>query len=67
MGMLRRMGIAFGSFVAGVLCVGFVGGVGMAALGVQASPMSSAVATIAGVVLGGLVYRDIMRREAKRT
>lgn len=66
MGALRRAGIAFGSLVAGLLCVGFVGGVLMTFLGIPASPASSLMATVAGVVLGGFVYRDIMRRETRR-
>jgi predicted PurR-regulated permease PerM len=61
--VLRRMGIALGSLVAGMLCVGFVGGIGMVLLGIPASPASSVLATLASLVLGWLIYRDIMRRE----
>jgi hypothetical protein len=64
--MLRRLGIAIGSLVAGMLCVGLVSGLAMGFLGMPSSTMTWSIATIAGIVLGGLVYRDIMRREAKR-
>jgi hypothetical protein len=53
----RRLGIALGSLVAAWLCVWLVAGqfLGMNGGGI--------VATIVTVVLGALIYRDIIRRE----
>jgi membrane protein implicated in regulation of membrane protease activity len=60
---LRQVGIVLGSFVAAVLCVGMVGSGVMFLLGSPPSPVSGVIATIASVVLGWLIYRDIVRRE----
>lgn len=56
--MLRRSGIALGSLVAAWLCVWLLGGW---LLGWDESGLIAAVATI---VLGALIFRDIVRREA---
>lgn len=58
--VLRRTGIAIGSLVIGYLAVGMVGG---ALLGPTAT--SNGIVEVAIVVLGGLVYRDIIRRERR--
>lgn len=67
---LRRVGIAIGSLIWAVLIVGLVGGVilsvvdpGHAPFGATASAPEATIATIVTVVLGGLLYREIIRRE----
>jgi hypothetical protein len=55
--VLRRFGIAIGSLVAAWLCVWLVGGWLFGSTG------GGAIATIAAVLLGGLIFRDILRRE----
>jgi hypothetical protein len=72
--LIRRMGIALGSLVAAALCVGLVGG--MIPSFAIASPIGlllpgpslggSALSAIVIVVLGGLIYRDILIREQHR-
>jgi hypothetical protein len=59
---LRRVGIAIGSFVGAWLCVLLAGTLFMGLAGIPSSPTTSA--TIVAVVLGGLVDRDIVRRES---
>ncbi len=51
--ILRRVGIAIGSIVAAWLVISLFGG----------ATMGSALVGLAVVVLGGLIYRDIIRRE----
>ena len=53
---IRRAGIAIGSFVIALLCIALVGGVIPQLLGAATNP-------IVAIVLGGLIYRDIVRRE----
>ena len=53
--MLRRVGIAIGSLAAAWLVISLVGGVLL--------PTGGMVAGLVTVVLGGLIYRDILRRE----
>jgi hypothetical protein len=55
---LRRFGIAIGSLVAAWLCVWLVGGWLLGPTG------GGVIATVITVVLGGLIYRDILRRDA---
>ena len=50
---LRRVGIALGSLVAAWLVVGLVAG----------SLLSYGLMTIVTIVLGALIYRDILRRD----
>jgi hypothetical protein len=59
--IIRRVGIAIGSLVIAYLAVSLVSGVllGQAA---QSNPLVGGVI----VLLGGLVYADIMRRERPR-
>jgi hypothetical protein len=52
------LGIALGSLVAAWLCVWFVGGWFLG------SNEGGVIATIAVVLLGALIFRDIIRREA---
>ncbi len=58
--MLRRIGIAFGCLVAAWLAVSLVAGV---LLGTAAS--GNALVWLVTLLLGGLVYRDIVRREQR--
>ena len=55
--VLRRVGIAIGSIVAAWLVISMIGGAVL--------PFSGVPAGIAVVVLGGLIYRDIIRRERR--
>ena len=54
MGAIRRLGIAFGSLVIAWLAVSI-------SVGIWLGPWAGLVA----VVLGGLIYRDILRRERR--
>jgi hypothetical protein len=65
---LRRVGIFIGSLVAAALVMGLVSWVIMVPMGPQllasgAGPVAAGLVTILTVVLGGLIYRDIMERE----
>ena len=69
----RRLGIAFGSLVAASLVMGLVGGILLPAVGMM-EPMgalsatpSNIVRTLVVVILGALIYRDIIRREQPST
>ena len=55
--ILRRVGIAIGSLVAAWLVISLVGGALL--------PFIGALVGLATVVLGGLIYRDILRRERR--
>jgi hypothetical protein len=70
--ILRRVGIAIGSLVAAWLVISLVGsallpfiGVAFQPLDPAATAMGSALIGLATVVLGGLIYRDILRRERR--
>ena len=65
LGVLRRMGIALGSFVAAALCMYLVGGIVLALLGLTDSAVASTALTVGTFVLGWLIYRDILRREVR--
>jgi hypothetical protein len=56
--MLRRIGIAFGCIVAAWLIVSLISGM---VLGTGAS--GNALVGLITLVLGGLIYREIIRRE----
>ena len=58
--MLRRVGIAFGCLMIAWLAVSVVAG---PLLGTAAS--GNALIWVITLVLGGLIYRDIMRRERR--
>ncbi len=60
--IIRRVGIAIGSLVIAYLAVSLVAGV---LLGQSAQTNPIVVGAI--VLLGGLVYADIMRRERRRS
>jgi hypothetical protein len=75
-GVVRRLGIALGSLVAAWLVVGlFAGLVGvlfLSAFGVSTTTAPGLVLAASGVilalvtiVLGGLIYRDIVRRDRR--
>ena len=55
--IVRRVGIAIGSLVIAYLAVGLVGGI----IGLSAA--SGSLFGIVVFVVGGLIYRDIIRRE----
>ena len=65
---LRRVGIFIGSLVAASLVMGLVGWVVMVPMGRQlldsgAGPIAGAIVVVLTIILGGLIYRDIMERE----
>lgn len=60
--IIRRVGIAIGSLVIAYLAVSLVAGL-LLAPSAQSSPLVGGVI----VLLGGLVFADIMRRERPRT
>ena len=71
--MLRRAGIAIGSLVAAWLVISLVGGVLLPFVGVPYRPLDPATTSTGSIlvglitlVLGGLIYRDILRRERRR-
>jgi len=59
--LVRLVGIAIGSLVAAYLAVSLVAG-SLLGLGGKDAPLAALVA----VILGGLVFADIMRREHRR-
>ena len=70
--VLRRIGIAVGSLVAAMLVMYLVGGMFLSLFGLNASTTAGQaqiaggiVFTLVTVVLGGLIYRDIVRRERR--
>ena len=70
--VLRRVGIAIGSIVAAWLVIALVGGAVLPYLGVPYSSTDPGktfdgrwIVGLAVVVLGGLIYRDIIRRERR--
>ena len=58
--VVRRMGIALGSFVAAWLAVSLVAGMLLGA-----GPSGNVLILLVTVVLGGLIYRDIIRRQPR--
>ena len=68
--VLRRVGIAIGSLVAAWLVISLVGGILLPFVGVpyrptdpEATRTASALVGLVTIILGGLIYRDILRRE----
>jgi hypothetical protein len=55
----RRMGIAIGSLTIAWLALGLVGGV------IGLSPGTGLLSLIAVIVLGALIYLDIVKREQR--
>ena len=68
--ILRRVGIAIGSIVAAWLVMSLVGWALLPFVGVSFRPTDpgvtasgSAIVGLVTLILGGLIYRDIIRRE----
>jgi CBS domain containing-hemolysin-like protein len=68
--VFRRVGIAIGSLVAAWLVMSLVAGVLLPFIGVPYRPTDpgatatgSAIVGLVTLILGGLIYRDIIRRE----
>jgi len=62
--VFRRAGIAIGSLVAAWLVISLIGGVLLSLVGVpSATTTGSPILGLVTIVLGGLIYRDILRRE----
>jgi len=57
MRVARRVGIAIGSIVIAWLALSLVGGV------IGLTPASGIIGILAVVVVGGLIYQDIIRHE----
>lgn len=70
--VLRHVLLAIGSLSAAALSVSLVGGAflsfvdpGHAVFGATANPTIATLATVVTVLLGGLIFRDIIRRETR--
>jgi hypothetical protein len=70
--IVRRVGIAIGSLVIASLVVGLVGGL-LQLIGIPFRPLDptmsgngSALVAVVTIVLGGLIYRDIIRKDRRR-
>jgi hypothetical protein len=70
--ILRRVGIAIGSIVAAWLVMSLVAGGLLPLVGVAFRPTDpgatatgSAIVGLVTLILGGLIYRDIIRRERR--
>ena len=65
--IVRKIGIAVGSFVAAFFAAGLLSGMILPLLGVRPSGDMPQVAilSVITVVLGGLIYRDIIWRERR--
>ena len=59
MNAIRRVGVAIGSLVIAALCVALVGWFVPQVLGPATNP-------VLAVILGALIYRDIIRRDLVR-
>jgi hypothetical protein len=55
--ILRRIGIAIGSLTIAYLAIALVGGI------IGLSPAVGIIGVLAVIVLGALIYRDIVSRE----
>jgi hypothetical protein len=70
LGFMRRVGIFLGSLVAAALVMGLVTGLVLQPMGSEvresgAMPVIGALVGVLTIVLGGLIYRDIMEREER--
>ena len=70
LGFMRRLGIFVGSLVAAALVMGLITWVVLLPMGPQlresgAMPAIGALIALLTIVLGGLIYRDIMEREER--
>lgn len=73
-GLVRRVGIAIGSLVAAALSVGLLWGLAQWAvtslglpidIGGPLSPGAAFLVVLGTFLAGGLIYRDILRRERR--
>ena len=70
LGFIRRVAIFIGSLVAAALVMGLITWVVLLPMGAQlresgAMPAITALIGLLTIVLGGLIYRDIMEREER--
>ena len=70
LGFIRRVGIFIGSLVAAALVMGLITWLVLLPMGAQlresgATPAVGALIGLLTIVLGGLIYRDIMEREER--
>ena len=70
LGFIRRVGIFVGSLVAAALVMGLVTWLVLQPMGSElresgAMPAIGAIVGLLTIVLGGLIYRDIMEREER--
>ena len=70
LGFIRRVGIFVGSLIAAALVMGLITWVVLLPMGTQlresgAMPAITALIGLLTIVLGGLIYRDIMEREER--
>jgi hypothetical protein len=68
LGFIRRIGIFIGSLVAAALVMGLITWLVLLPMGAElresgAMPAIGALVALLTLVLGGLIYRDIMERE----
>ena len=70
LGFVRRVGIFVGSLVAAALVMGLITWLVLIPMGAElrasgAMPVVGALIGVLTIVLGGLIYRDIMEREER--
>ena len=70
LGFIRRVGIFIGSLIAAALVMGLITWIVLQPMGAQlresgAMPVIGALIALLTIVLGGLIYRDIMEREER--
>jgi hypothetical protein len=68
---LRKIGIFIGSLVAAAVLMGLLAWLILIPMGTQlresgALPIAGALMAVLTIVLGGLIYRDILEREERR-
>ena len=68
LGFIRRVGIFLGSLIAAAMVMGLITWIVLQPMGEQlresgAMPVIGALIALLTLVLGGLIYRDIMERE----
>jgi len=69
-GIIRRVGIFIGSLVAAAVVMGLITWLVLLPMGTQvresgAMPVIGALIGLLTIVLGGLIYRDIMERDER--
>jgi len=70
LGFIRRVGIFIGSLIAAALVMGLITWLVLQPMGAQlresgAMPAIGALVGLLTIVLGGLIYRDIMERDER--